>query len=266
MPYFPQLVSGAGAQFPALRRIYTRTVRNSAPDGTGSKLADPGWSGVEWALELKALTTEEWDAIEKLFHHVEGRLGTFTFLDPTDNLIRWSEDLDSTAWWKDSLLHLTPGIPDPLGLTRATKITNSSLSTLAIRQTLPIPGWFRYCFSLFVRGGAADASVFLRTAGVTHKQQFRAGPTWFRVEHAVNARDQNEGVDFGLEVGAGQSLEVFGFQVESQAGASGYKRTTSRSGIYPAASFLDDVLTVRTDDPGLYSCGVRIGWRAGATG
>ena len=62
-----------------------------------------------------------------LYSDVEGRLGSFTFLDPTDNLLLWSEDLTQTAWESNSLLTITAGVADPKGGTSANQIANTGL-------------------------------------------------------------------------------------------------------------------------------------------
>ena len=64
----------------------------------------------------------------------------------------------------------------------------------------------------------------------------------------------DEVVTFGIQAQPGRSADLFGIQVEAQAGASGYKMTTSNSGVYPTARFLDDALSITTDGPDQHSC------------
>ena len=52
---------------------------------------------------------------------------------------------------------------------------------------------------------------------------------------------------FGIEIGAGHSVDLFGIQAEAQAGASGYKTTLSQGGLYASARFMDDDLAVTTN-------------------
>ena len=110
MLYFPQLSTGAIAQYPIEKRRLSRTVMNEASDGARVKLADPGATAVEWTLTFETLTDAERDALSQLHSAVEGRLGTFTFLDPTDNLLCWSEKLDEAVWERNSLLTVTGGV------------------------------------------------------------------------------------------------------------------------------------------------------------
>ena len=67
---------------------------------------------------------------------------------------------------------------------------------------------------------------------------------------------------FGVEIGAGQSVDLFGMQAEAQPGASGYKQTFSKCGLYPRARFLDDTLSLTTEGPDQHACRIRIHARA----
>jgi hypothetical protein len=49
-------------------------------------------------------------------------------------------------------------------------------------------------------------------------------------------------------------VEVYGFQVEPQTGASGYKKTTSRTGIYTGARMGEDRLELIETEPGRHDC------------
>lgn len=255
MLYFPQLASGAVSQFPIRKRWQSRTVVNRLPDGRAVKLADPDASSVEWRLELEGLDDAEWSRIESLFAEAEGRLKSFTFLDPTDNLLTWSEDLAQAAWVKGAGLELTPDLTDPAGTSRATRITNGASAALAIQQTLSVPGSLEYCLSVYARSEQPGEVWLFRS---TAKKRFPTGPAWRRIIHPTKLEETGETVSFGLELGAGCSVEVFGFQVEGQPGASKYKKTTSRSGVYAEAFFADDVLSVTTTGPGQHGGVVRI--------
>lgn len=262
MPYFPQLLTGAASQFPTAKRLEKRTIRSVQPDGRRWKVADPSWSTLEWRLELAGLTSEEWNAIENLFHAVEGRLGSFTFLDPTDNLLAWSEDLSAAAWTKDPFLELTAGVSDPVNTSRATRLSVTAAIPQKIEQALEIPGWFQYCFSLYARSDApAELSVSGRTATAAGTKAFSVGPAWKRLEHSLKLANSDAMIHFGLEVQPGATVDVFGLQVEAQAGASKYKKTLARSGVHEEAHFLDDILEAKAEGPEQCSCVVKVGAR-----
>src|SRR6267143_4573211 len=130
MLYFPQLSTGAVGQYPIQKRRLSRTVVNESWGGTRLKLADPDASAVEWILDFQTLTDSERDALEQLFVSFEGQLSDFTFLDPTDNLLCWSEKLDEAVWERNSLLQITPAIADPSGGTSASRLSNTSAAAL----------------------------------------------------------------------------------------------------------------------------------------
>ena len=262
MLYFPQLLSGAAAQFPARRSLLARTIVNRAGDGRTVKLADPGCWAVEWELEFTGLAAQEWNAIESLHESVEGRLKSFTFLDPTDNLLAWSEDLTAGVWSKDAALQLSANVTDPKGTLRATRITNPTQFPLTIQQALEVPGWFQYCLSVYVRSEqSVEIGLVRSSAGGTETKGCGAGPGWRRVEHPSKMADSSELVSFGMEIPGGAAVDVFGLQLESQTGASKYKKTLARNGVYPEAWFQEDVLSVETDGPDRHSCRLRIGAR-----
>ena len=122
---------------------------------------------------------------------MSGRLQTFTFVDPSGNLLVWSEDFSQTAWQKSTLLQCQPGADDPLGSQRATSLTNVGPGSLSLAQSIAIPDSYLCCFSCFVsspvqtnvtmtRGSASESfsvseawqRVFLSTTNVGWKRHF----------------------------------------------------------------------------------------------
>ncbi len=177
MLYFPQLSTGAVGQYPIQKRRLSRTVVNESWGGTRLKLADPDASAVEWILDFQTLTDGERDALEQLFGGVEGRLGDFTFLDPTDNLLCWSEKLDEAVWQRNLLLTITPAVADPNGGSFANRVSNSSGAALAIEQTVNVPGWLQYGFGVQARSDQSQQLTLVRsTAAHTHSAAFSIGP------------------------------------------------------------------------------------------
>lgn len=136
MPCFPQLLSGASSQYPIRKRSEYRTIRNRCLDGREIKLADPLASTIDWTLTFEELIDEEIATLRDFFVSMEGSLGTFMFLDPTDNLLAWSERFGETSWQKDPLLQLTSGLTDPLGGSSAFQLANPAGASLRLRQTL----------------------------------------------------------------------------------------------------------------------------------
>ncbi len=255
MLWFPQLDTGASVQFPVRRRIARRTVLTEQPDGRVVKLAATGATVMEWTLAFEGLSGQETANLEALFSACEGRLGSFVFLDPLDNLLKWSEDLTAPVWAKDAGLVVTTDIPDPLGGLKAVRVTGGG----ELRQTIAGPSTFEYCLSVYARSSsAARFRLCARTGEIESARTVAAGTAWRRFEHTVKLAIQTEAITFGVSMEPGAEIELFGPQAEAQRGASRYKRTASRAGVYAAARFADDALEITADGPDSYSCRVRV--------
>ena len=176
MLVFPQLSTGTTGQFPLLRTKTRRTVINALADGRTVRYAD-GFGEVSWDLDLRELSSSERGAVEALFVASEGRLRSFTFLDPADNLLEQSEALTNATWTKDPFLAATAGIDDPLGTQRATHLVNGGQANQGIGQTLAVPASFTYCWSAWVKG---SGSVTLSCGSIS--RTFPVSGNWTRLE------------------------------------------------------------------------------------
>jgi hypothetical protein len=255
MQCFPQLLTGASGQFPIRKRATIRTVRNQCLDGREIKLPDPPASSIEWQLAFAELTDDERASLEQFFLAMEGSLNTFTFLDPTDNLLAWSEGFNQAAWQADPLLGVVSGTADPLGGTTAFRVTNPAGAPLRILQTLNVPGGYYYALSVWARSDAAPAVTLHRG---DQAAQAAIGPGWRRLVLAAASSAAGSSTAFGFEIAPGASVDVFGAQVEAQTGASGYKKTTTAGGVYPATRFRDNRLAFTTLAPGRHGCAVHL--------
>lgn len=251
MIYFPQLASGATGQFPITRQRSARTVVNQSCDGYQVKLADAGAAVTQWHLSFDELSDQELAALEVLFQTVEGSLTPFTFLDPIDNLLAWSEQQNQPVWQADPLLTLTGGISDPFGGTEAYQVSNPTGATLMLQQSINAPASLAYCLSLYARSDQSPRLWLLR--GCT-TEAAAIGPQWMRLSTTGQSQDTSDTVSFGIALDPGSTVSVFGFQAEAQPTASAYKQTAETGGVYPNARFQDDVLTFTAAGPGRYSC------------
>src|SRR3954469_1390380 len=150
---YPQLV-----QYPIMKRVRRRTVTNRAADGRTVKLVDPAGAVTEWQLRYSELSDEEAGALQDFFLAVEGTLGEFTFLDPTANLLAWSDRLDEAVWLKAPLLTVNGG-----------RLTNTGGGPQTISQTIAGPAGYVYCFSVSVRGAeATPVTLFVGSESSEH--------------------------------------------------------------------------------------------------
>jgi hypothetical protein len=259
MLVFPQLSSGAAALYPVRRRRRARTVRNVLRDGRAVVYSDPDWARIEWDLDATGWTETEWAAVEALFLAVEGRRGSFTFLDPAGNLLRHSEEFANPVWDIGPLITVTSGVAGPWIGTGAAMVTNAGPAAGEVAQELAAPGDFQYVLSLWVRGNAAGTVTLFAAAGsVAASWEHSVNQQWRRVWAPVRLEAMAETVRFGVRLAAGQSMELFGMQVEAQCAPGDYQRTGARGGVHGAARFASDVLRVRARSTDVLDTTVRI--------
>ena len=255
MQYFPQLETGAMGQYPLRRTRRSRTIVNQTADGRCLKLADTAAGVTEWSLEYQELTDGEADSLAQFFGAVEGRLQPFTFLDPAGNLLCWSEKLDEPAWERAPLVTVTGGIADPFGGTGTWRLTNGGPSHVGIAQTLNAPGWYYYCLSVYARSEQATNVTLVRGA---ERSEQRVSGTWRRLTFASLEEGTQESVRLGVEAPGGATVELYGLQAEAQIGASGYKKTTARGGVYRNARLAEDRLEITAVGLGRHCCALSV--------
>jgi hypothetical protein len=257
--YFPQLAVGSAAQYPVTREWSKPAVINILPGGSTILMARVTPAHVLWKLSYTGLSDLEWGALQTLFAAVQGRLGNFTFIDPTDNLLSWSEDFTAAAWTVDPLLQIVAAVPDPFGGTAASQLTNVAQAAQQMTQSLAGPGWNQYCFSIYLRADSPSTVNLIRsTASATARQAVAVGSNWARVTTSGSLGGQDDGVRFGIELAAGIRVFVFGPQVEAQPSAGPYKSKGQRSGVYPKTRFDQDILTQTASAAGQYSTTIQV--------
>jgi hypothetical protein len=262
MPYFPQLSSGATGQYPIRKHRIERTIINQLPDGHTVKFADAGAAQVEWQLAFQDLADSEIAGLQQFFTTCEGQLNGFTFLDPLDNLLVWSEALTEPAWEASTLLQLTAGIDDPIGGSSATRVVNPTGSDLSVQQSVSAPGGLVYCFSAYVRSQNGDPiSLFRQTADASDNRSYTAEATWNRISLSGSLSTAANSITVGITVPAGKSVDVYGFQLEPQPAASPYKPSFSAGGVYSNAHFSQDAFAVTTTGPDRNQCTLTISTR-----
>jgi hypothetical protein len=254
MLVYPQLPSGALAQFPFQSRHQIRTLVNTAADGTVIKLGDPGANTIEWQLRYASLSDAELATLLQFFAAAEGTLNNFTFVDPTANLFAWSDDLTNVVWDGGPLLSLTGSDDDPLGGHNAWQISNTGAGAQDLSQTLTTPGAYLYCLSVYAK--AASPATFTLVLGNNRYAQ-NVGPNWQRFACTGTGDPTATSMTCGIELGAGAVVEVYGLQVEPQDSPSIYKSSTT-GGCYENARLRDDTLSFTTTDVNRHSATVNI--------
>jgi hypothetical protein len=260
MLVFPQLVTGATAQYPIRRRRSERAILNLSQDGSVIALWDESASQVKWDLRFAGLTDLEVSNFTSFYELCEGSLQSFLFLDPAANLFAYSEDFTQPAWQRNTLLSITAGIEDPYGTTRASQLTNNSLGALSITQTLQIPGFTACALSVYASSSASVPLTLTRSDGSNVESiLLQTTPAWTRFSlNTAFASSISTSCDFSLELPAGAAIDIFGFQVEPQPMPGTYVMTSAYTGIYPNTRFDANPITVTATAPGESSLSVSL--------
>lgn len=259
MLVFPQLRTGALSQYPLRQTRSGLTLTNGLADGNAVSWVDSVPRMNRWQLTARDLTDTESESIQSLFAAVEGRLGTFTFIDPTANILAYSEDLTKPCWSKDPMLQFTASVTDPYGGQRATRVINAGQNEQAVSQTLPLPASFTYAFSVYGRSaGGSMLSLQRSSSSASQRRTVAPADAWTRWSIGGALTGEDESVTFSLVLPAGASVDLFGIQAEPQPAPSAYKQSGARNGVYSHSRFDDDVLRLVSDGPNQHRYDLRI--------
>jgi hypothetical protein len=254
MLIYPQLTTGALTQYRTVKTRQERTIQNTLADGSVITVADPAGAAVEWKLQYASLSDTERQTLELFFAAAAGTLNGFTFLDPSANLLAWSEDLTNAAWNPDPQMTLTAGIQGPKGGTNAWQLTNGGSAGQSLLQVLNVPTTYTYTFSVYL-SASQPTNATLLLGGET--ESVTLSSTWYRYQVTVSGNTTATYLTVGVEVPAGASVSVFGPQAEAQQTASVYQ-TSTNGGVYDNARLRDDFLTITTTGVNRHSATVNI--------
>jgi hypothetical protein len=251
---FPQLSSGAFAQYPIRKSMKIQTIKNILADGSMLVASDPGAGQIVWTLSYVGLDATDVSAIQSHFEACSGPLRAFTFLDPTDNLLTYSADLTQSPWITPTGVTIASGVADPTGGSSGFSITNGGSATQQITQTLAVPVNYQYCFSFYASALMNGTCNLVRSSA--NAQQIDActvGPAWSRILSSGALNDTGTGLSVAISLAAGQSLTLFGPQLEPQLSPSRFRPTYSNSGLYPNAHWAVSELIFTSNAPNIFS-------------
>jgi hypothetical protein len=202
-----------------------------------------------WKLNYIDVTVAEAARFNALFAAAQGQYGSFLFVDPMANLLAWSEEFTRPDW-QSGLLRISAGANDPLGTARACTVVNLGQAEQSVTQTLKVPGDYVACLSAWAR---SDSSAALALTRDGLRSSFTLTPAWTRYSISGRGVAGAPNSVFSVVIGAAQTVQIFGPQVEAQPAASSYKRTSVAAGIYPETYFASDELPMTCTGPGLFA-------------
>lgn len=252
--FFPQMMSGALAQYPIEKSRITRTIQNVLPDGTLILYSDASAGHLLWNLQYTELSSVDLNALQSHFLNCVGPLRAFTFIDPTDNMLTWSSDITQSVWNAPATLEIVSGVSDPTGGTAAFSITNNGQAAQGIQQTVAGPAGYQYVFSAYV-SSPTSASVTLSRSGPSQSssESFGTSTSWTRINSSGQLTDTGETFTVAITLAPGQQVNVYGPQLEAQLAPSRYRATFQSGGVYANAHWGVDQLPVIATAPGQFS-------------
>lgn len=254
MLIFPQLSTGASTQYPVGKKVSLRSVQSAMADGTIISLADTCATYLRWKIVLQDLTDLEATALSNFFAATQANLQPFLFLDPTANLLLWSNDFTQNAWTKAGVT-FDPTIEDPFGGSSATRANNQTAAGLSIAQQSQIPGSVQTCFSIYMKADAPITITLMVSAG-SQSQSVEASVTtnWQRFYISGALAGATGTLQFAINLPAGVSVALFGPQVDAQVTPSRYVATSGWCGVCTNARFDGNQLDRVATGPNRNSC------------
>lgn len=252
--FFPQLSTGAIAQYPIRRVRLGRSIKNVLSSGDLILSPDPGATMLVWQLAYSALPTVDLQALQTLFQTCAGSVHGFTFIDPIDNMLAGAGTFSAPAWNIPSNLTISPGAADPMATMNAFQLTNTGQAAVAFTQTLNVPAWYVYCFSLYVISNQSSLITLLRQgASAQTLTPCQVGTNWSRVVSSGTLNDTSTILTVGIQLSAGQQVTIYGPQLEPQPAPSRYRSTAKNGGVYSNAHWGADQLVIAAQAPNLFS-------------
>lgn len=252
--FYPQLTSGALAQYPLRKVRLARTIKNVLPDGSMILFSDPDGAQLVWQLAYTELSDRDIQALKAHFAACVGPFHAFTFIDPTDNMLISSSELTASPWTAASSIEIVAGSPDPEGGSGAFTMTNTGQASQEITQALQVPSGYQYCFSVYVSSSNPSAVTMIRRGSAAQDEtSVSIGPSWARVVSSGSLSDTGIGFAAGISLAPGQQVQVYGPQLEAQVAPSRYRPTTNVGGVYANAHWGGDHLAITAQAPGLSS-------------
>jgi hypothetical protein len=255
---YPQLSSGALAQYPLRKRRVIQSSVNTFANGSMITSNINANTQTVWELSYTDLTSADQTALQNHFTACQGPLTPFVFIDPTSNMLSSSIDLTIGHWVAAPLLSVTAGAADPAGGVTAFTLVNASPVDQQLSQTLLAPANFQYCFSLYASAAIPTSLRLGLSAMSSQSQTFELGTAWTRLINSVQLSDSQMSITASVIVPAAQTVVVWGPQLEPQPSPSRYRATNSSSGVYQNAHFLGNSLTFQAEAPGLFSTTISI--------
>ena len=252
--FFPQISSGALVQYPVRKTRHIRSILNSLADGSVIAAPDPYSGRLRWELFYQDLSPADRDLLINHFANCSGPFLPFTFIDPTDNMLNNSSNFQTASWLVGSTLLLQAGAPDPFGSNQAFFVSNNGQANEEISQTLNVPAYYQYCFSVYAASTAPLQIELIRRGQSQQTSTMTTTTAWTRyISSGKLAAETLTSFTIAISLAPGQQVSLFGPQLEAQTSPSRYRATANQGGVYGNAHFAANNLAVSGNSPSSFN-------------
>lgn len=208
----------------------------------------PSGSLGKFNVNFSNISDAEVNLLYTFFQSVRGKWGSFRFLDPSGNLLSYSQDFTNAAWVKT--LTVTTGQPDPSGHTLGCSLTAGHMQSIAGPSDGGLSG-FVMCASIWLKavsGSVAATIGFIdETTSTAYTQQFTvASGAWTRISKNLVLPTNNQ---FVFYLNLSGSAYGFGAQVSPMKGEGAYACTPGAYGYHANCRFDTDVFNIQAVGP-----------------
>ncbi len=244
---FPQISTGALTQLPFKATSRYQTHVNELLDLHEYVYYEQANPLGRWEVNCPAIPNADADTLAAFFATQKGRYGRFTFLDPTRNLLKWSEDFSQAVWTRSNVT-AAGAYSDPFGGTAAQLLTASAPAAGAWQGIGYGPETYWFTGSIWLKAGSLSAVDLKVNDGAAQETA---------VTVALTSAWQRFSVSRKFTTGAGSNtyfvlgfpvagvVYAFGAMLAYLPGPGDYGRTQNTCGVHPVCRFDDDKLMHR---------------------
>lgn len=264
--YYPQLLASKGmTQLPYTSKQSFETVtvdmdssQKHAYGRYGTGLSNFP-TGPLWSFEHQLnLTNAELATLRSFYDGRSGKLEEFIYLDPSGNLVKYSEDF-SVADWEKNNVTVGSAAEDPFGGTRATTLSATSSNSNINATVLPLgdASGFVITGSIYVRPYDAGKSLsigFIDSGFSVLGSKTVSIPTvwqWYRLTFTYTLATSSyiRLLIGGFGTWNNFDLDVFGAQCVALPAEGGYVKSPEFWGYHPKCRFDQDAIDSRSVAP-----------------
>ena len=240
-------------QYPFRKTRHLRTIVNTLADGTILAVPDASSGRLKWELIYQDLSPADLSLLQTHFTQCSGPWRPFVFIDPTDNMLSDSSNLAAASWQLGSNVTVQAGAAGPTGASSAFVVTNNGQMAEQVSQTLTVPAWYQYCFSVYIQSATASEIGLIRQADTRQTDTLPITTSWTRLITSGQLTTQLTSYTVAISLSPGQQITLFGPQLEAQIAPSQFRPTLGSGGVYPNAHWSVNTLTISADSPSLFN-------------